>query len=173
MNRERTYTGAVNRYARNVLRPFRSVGSQGFRSQYGFEQTGKRSSIGSRYYLSMMLGYTQGKETNSLAEVLRYLSLAKKADGTAPDGSVYFVKVNDIRSKVREYFFPEVAATLKELGVNAEVIQGDRTLRDCLPVGKQDVMGAMVGFYKFSWPASGSKMLPGAICEHFTAMALK
>lgn len=165
------YKEAVNHYARNVLSNA-SGESRGFRSQIGIDPMGNRVQPGissPRYYLSMMLGSTRGTENNSLGEVLRYLTRGAKADGSKPDGTIYFVKNDDIRSQVRHDRFSEVVDELVELGVNAEVVEGRNTAKECLPVGKNDVAGAMVGFYKYSVPASGCKILPGAICENFTS----
>jgi hypothetical protein len=52
---------------------------------------------------------------------------------------------------------------LKELGVTGQVVDG------VLPRGKADVAGAMIGIADFNWAASGSTILPGAICEHLTS----
>ena len=48
----------------------------------------------------MMLGVTAGRG-NSLGEVLNYLRRSAAADGTHPKGTIYYVKNDDIRSKVR------------------------------------------------------------------------
>ena len=38
-----------------------------------------------------------------------------------------------------------------------------------MPLNKPDVQGVMMGTASFDWKASGSTILPGAICEHFTS----
>ena len=40
-------------------------------------------------------GYTSGKRSNSVQEVLDYLTRSKEADFTKPEGTIYFVKNND------------------------------------------------------------------------------
>ena len=45
----------------------------------------------------------------------------------------------------------------------AEILQGT------VPLNKGDVQGVMMGTAGFDWKASGSNILPGAICEHFTS----
>ena len=72
-------------------------------------------------------------------------------------------KNDDIRSKVRQGLFPAAVADLKKLGVAAEILQGT------VPLNKPDVQGVMMGTASFDWKASGSTILPGAICEHFTS----
>jgi hypothetical protein len=47
--------------------------------------------------------------------------------------------------------------------VKAEVVSG------LVPQKKDDVMGAMMGTAKVDWALCQSKILPGAICEHFTS----
>ena len=52
---------------------------------------------------------------------------------------------------------------LADLGVAAEIVDG------VMPMHKNNVQGAMLGAAGFDWKASGSTILPGAICEHFTS----
>jgi hypothetical protein len=49
------------------------------------------------------------------------------------------------------------------LSVAAEIVRGK------LVSARDDVQGAMVGTATFDWKASGSRIQPGAICEHFTS----
>ena len=120
------------------------------------------SSGGRRYFLSMMLGVTAGRG-NTLAEVLSYLKRSAAADGTHPKGTIYFVQNGDIRSKVRQGIFPAAVRELKKLGVAAEIVEGT------VPLNRSDVQGVVMGTADFDWKASGSTILPGAICEHFTS----
>ena len=110
----------------------------------------------------MMLGVTAGRG-NSLGEILSYLRRSALADGTHPKGTIYYVQNDDIRSKVRHGLFPEAVRELKKLGVAAEILRGT------VPLNKSDVQGVMMGTASFDWKASGSTILPGAICEHFTS----
>jgi len=139
--------------------------TRGFSSRYIFDRSGeviKEKEKGQRYLLSTMLGYTSGRG-NSVDEVLNYLRKSASADGSQPRGTVYFVKNGDVRSRTRERAFAPTAAELKKLGVKAEIVDG------VLPVQKDDVIGAVIGKATFSWPKSGSTMLPGAICENLTS----
>jgi hypothetical protein len=117
---------------------------------------------GSRYFLSTMLGYTGGRG-NSYGEVIRYLRRARDADGTDPKGTIYYLKNGDVRSVCREWAMSGAVQRLREDGIAAEIDNGK------LPKGRKDVAGAMVGTATFDWQASGSTILPGAICEHLTS----
>ena len=143
---------------------YQNTRTRGFRSQYGWNQRGQRVRLdGESYYLSMMLGYTDGRG-NSLEEVVRYLQRSALADCSQPTGTVYLMRVeSEVRSTTRHNAFPEVAKTLKTLGVKAEVIDG------VLPKNKDDVLGAVVGRAKYNWGNSGSTIMPGAICENLTS----
>jgi hypothetical protein len=143
-----------------------NVPSRGFRSRYLWDRLGKHTkdpNVGQRYLLSTMLGVTYGRG-NTVAEILSYLSRAAAADGTRPRGTIYFMSDNSKRSKPRQNCFAGVAGDINRLGVRAQVMQGT------IPRGANDVMGLMTaGMSRSDWDASGSKILPGAICEHFTS----
>jgi uncharacterized protein (TIGR03790 family) len=142
-----------------------AVPSRGFRAVYLWDKTGKRTvdqKAGQRYLLSTMLGVTYGRG-NTVDEILSYLKRAVAADGTKPPGTVYFMGNNDIRSKARDSCFASVASEINKLGVRAVVSKGT------IPRGSSDVMGVMAGTRVFDWSKSGSVILPGAICEHFTS----
>ncbi len=117
---------------------------------------------GEKYLLSTMLAVTSGRGT-SVNEALNYLRAAAQADGTAPNGTIYYMLNGDVRSKTRRWAFTSAVEQLKNLGVSAEILNGN------LPPKKSNVMGAMAGISDFDWAASGSTILPGAICEHLTS----
>ena len=136
----------------------------GFRARNGWDEKLEISADGKgeHYLLSTMLAVTSGRGT-SVQEALNQLRVSVKSDGTRPAGTIYYLVNGDVRSKTRRWAFPSAVDQLKKLGVNAEIVQG------VLPKGKPDVMGAMVGIADFDWQASGSTILPGAICEHLTS----
>jgi hypothetical protein len=137
--------------------------SLGFRSQYQFDQAGQLiGAPGRRYLLSTVLGITYGRG-NTVEEILAYLRRAAEADGTFPKGTIYFVQNQNIRSKARHDAFPDAVRALKDLGVAAEILTGS------MPMKKDDVQGVVMGVAGFDWNASGSTILPGAICDHFTS----
>jgi uncharacterized protein (TIGR03790 family) len=139
--------------------------SQGFRSRYAWQRGGKRMKDlkqGQRYFLSAMLGVTQGRG-NTIEEVARYLVSAAGADGTMPEGTFYFMQNSDVRSKTRHACFEAALDLLRAEGAGAVMLEGR------LPQGAQDVMGLMTGASKFDVPAAKMRILPGAICEHLTS----
>jgi hypothetical protein len=137
--------------------------TQGFRGWYGWGQNGELLEAGgTRYLLSVMLGVTAGRG-NSPREVASYLRSAAKADGTKPKGTIYFMTNPDVRTTTRSGVFPATVKALEKLGVKAEVASG------VLPGGRRDVAGLMTGAPTFDWRASGSTIVPGAICENLTS----
>jgi len=137
--------------------------SMAFRSNRRYDNYGRQALFGGRQYLlSMMLAVTAGRG-NTVPEVIEYLKRSASADGTFPKGTIYFMQNNDIRSKVRQGLFPAAVRELKKLGINAEILEGD------IPRNRNDVQGTVVSVADFDWKSSGSTILPGAICEHFTS----
>lgn len=135
----------------------------GFRSRSGWSEAGVSGESGPHYMLSTFLGVTCGRG-NSVMEVLECLRRSLKADGTAPKGTVYYLKNGDVRSTTREWGFAPAVAALKSVGVAGAVEDG------VLPRGHADVAGAMIGIADFDWASSQSKMVPGAIAEHLTSL---
>jgi hypothetical protein len=152
-----------NRYMRVATAERPETTSLGFRGNRRYDAQGEVvETSGQRYFLSTMLGVTTSRG-NSPAEILSYLRRSAAADGTHPKGTIYFVQNSDIRSKVRHDLFPAAVRDLRKLGVAAEIIEGT------IPLRRPDVQGAVMGVVAFDWKASGSRILPGAICEHFTS----
>ncbi|CAK9073420.1 Uncharacterized protein SCF082_LOCUS38288 [Durusdinium trenchii] len=137
--------------------------SHGFRSWYGWDSQGQLVEAGGNHYvLSTMLGVTTGRG-NSVNEVLECLKRSASADATSPRGTIYFARNEDVRSQARHNYFTLAADALQKIGVQAEVIEA------VTPLKKPDVQGAMLGTHTVDWGRSGSTILPGAICEHFTS----
>jgi uncharacterized protein (TIGR03790 family) len=142
-----------------------NVKSRGFRTRYLWDPEGNKTeeaAKGQRYLLSTMLGVTQGRG-NTVDEVITYLRRAAGADGTRPQGTVYFMWNGDVRSSTRDKCFPAVAAQINAAGVRAKVQQG------IIPDGAKDVCGLMVGAAKFDVKKSNMLIRPGSICEHLTS----
>ena len=159
--------GWIDRASNRYYRPLDPKGipreTLGFRGWYGWgTQSEQMEAGGIRYLLSAMLGVTSGRG-NSVDEVIAMLRSAAAADATRPKGTIYFVTNNDVRTTTRSSVFTDTVAALESLGVRAEVVSGT------LPVGKRDVAGLMTGTPSFDWPASGSRIRPGAICENLTS----
>jgi hypothetical protein len=138
--------------------------TQAFSAWRGWDKTGKAADEGGmHYYLSTMLGAT-GRRANTLAEIVAYLEAAAKADGTKPSGTIYYVKSSDAaRSGPRHGHFENAIKDLSRYNVRGELLEGQ------MPMGKADVQGVMMGVGKFDWKSSGSRIQPGAICDHLTS----
>lgn len=111
---------------------------------------------------SMMLGYCGARGT-SVATVLRNLQQGLAADGSAPRGTVYWHKVNDIRTEMRSWQFPLAQAELREAGVTGQVLEG-------LPEGANDIIGLQVGRADLNVGRAG-RHRPGSMAEHLTSHA--
>ena len=150
--------------ARAKLVKFELVPTSGFRSGVGWLPTGQPvpAAQGMRYMLSTVLACTSGRG-NSVAEALSGLRRSVAADGSRPKGTIYFLENRDVRSTAREWGFRRAAEKLRDLGVWSSVEQGD------VPRNKPDVAGATIGAAGFDWAATGSTIVPGAICEHLTS----
>jgi hypothetical protein len=135
----------------------------GFRNWYGWSERGDVLDVGgSRYLLATMLGVTAGRG-NSVAEIVRSLEAAAAADGTRPRGTIYFLTSGDVRSKARSGPIKGTAQAIVAAGVKAEILEGT------LPQGRRDVAGLVTGTPDFDWQASGSGLVPGAICDNLTS----
>ncbi|MEE8106027.1 MAG: hypothetical protein V3T86_10880 [Planctomycetota bacterium] len=143
--------------------------AHGFRSRYrwiGKEIPTLKNSKGSpdRYFLSVMLGHT-GVRGNSVPEILAGLRRSVAADGTEPEGRVYFALNNDVRTRARERGYVPAAKGLEALGRDSVVMRDKDPGRGILPSGKNDVFGVMAGIGAFDWSRTKSTLVPGAICE--------
>ncbi len=135
-----------------------------FRATMGWSPAGMPvpPNQGLHYLLSTMLACTSGRGT-SVEEALNGLRRSAAADGTAPQGTIYYMRNKDVRSTTRAWGFAQAVKDLRTLGVTAVVEDG------IAPLHKQDVAGAMMGSPGIDWAASGSTILPGAIVEHLTS----
>ncbi len=154
---------ASNRYYRPLGPDGVPLETVGFRSWYGWGADGRLLEAGgNRYLLAVMLGVTTGRG-NTVREVASYLERAAAADGTRPGGTIYLMTNSDVRTTTRSGVFPATVKAIQSLGVKAEIASGT------LPRNKRDVAGLMTGTPSFNWAASGSTILPGAICENLTS----
>jgi hypothetical protein len=163
-------SGSPNWLALESNRYFRPPGDDGvpeatygFRGWYGWGDQGERMEMGgARYLLAAMLGVTAGRG-NSVAEVVKALQSAAVADGSRPKGTIYFLTNSDVRTRARSGPFKGVVQAIEAAGVKAEILAGT------LPTGRRDVAGLVTGTPEFDWPASGSSLLPGALCDNLTS----
>jgi len=159
----------INQYMRSFHKPAMTIERQveppshGFRSWYGWDRVGRLQEAGGQpYMLSTMLAMTSGRG-NSVGEAIRYLTSAAGADGTFPKGTIYFTRTSDVRSTTRQDEFAPTIEELAKLGVRGQVVSTP------MPVRAGDVMGLLSGAESFNWSSTGSKILPGAICDNFTS----
>lgn len=120
------------------------------------------SEQGQRYLLSTVLAVVH-EEASTLDQALTQIKTSVKADGTQPRGIVHFTKNGDARSKTRHFQFDFASKELKSLG-RPNQINGGR-----FPKNNPRVIGATLGSSGIDWKSSGSKFLPGALCDNFTS----
>jgi len=111
---------------------------------------------------SMMLGYT-GKRGNTVQTIIRCLEKGAASDGTAPEGTVYFVTSDNVRSECRQWQYGMAQRELVAMGVKA-VITGK------FPRGRNDIIGLMMGAAKVK-PDQGNRYAAGCMAEHLTSAA--
>lgn len=139
------------------------VVSRAFRSSYRWTLGGRRAGQdGLPYMLSAMLGVNL-VPGNTVDEIAWYLERAASADQTAPKGTIYFAVNNTIRSKVRDSKFQSAVRLINLAGVRAEIVQ------DFFPQHKQDIAGLTCGHSLVNPAGSGSRILPGAMCDNLTS----
>ncbi len=147
--------------------------SHGFRHRYVWSSSdlamGKPQDALDQYYLSTMLAYT-GFRGNSFPEVVDYLRRGAASDGTRPDGTVYLMENDNVRSETRQPLFPATLRELSRRGRRGEILTKGRDGQDgIVPLGRDDVIGAVLGFSDYDWGKSNSRLLPGAIAEALTS----
>ena len=139
--------------------------SRGFRQLYQWAPNGmlnKTAGQGERYFLSTVLAVTRNDGLTE-AEAVRQLTRSVAADFTKPSGVFYFSSTKDVRSRTRKPKFRMAMETLQDLGYRAEIIES------VLPKNKDDILGLTTGKANFDFSKSGSRIMPGAICENLTS----
>jgi uncharacterized protein (TIGR03790 family) len=109
---------------------------------------------------SMMLG-VNGARGNTTDEILRSLHRSAQADGSRPEGTVFFVDSKDVRVKMRRWQWAEAMEELKGLGQPARIITGNPTKED-------RVAGLMMGT---ALVHATPGCLPGSYADHLTSFA--
>ena len=117
---------------------------------------------GQRFMLSTVLAVTDDKQS-TLDQALAQLQSSVQADGTSPSGTFFFAKHKDVRSKIRHSQIDFAAAELKSLGM--EVVVSDQQW----PKNDKRLAGATLGSAVVNWENSGSRFLPGALCDNLTS----
>jgi hypothetical protein len=143
------------------LLPTRSFSSKSYWSENAWANGS--SDQGENYLLSTVLAFT-GKGGSTVPQALNQLSLSVGADGTKPEGLVYFAQHGDPRSKTRHAQFSNAFAELKSLNREVEIGKGK------LPTKDSQIVGATLGSPKLKWNISGgAQFVPGALCDNFTS----
>lgn len=140
--------------------PTRGFSGQSYWSKNGWPCASPQQ--GEKYLLSTVLALT-GKGQSTLQQALAQIERSVAADGTAPAGNVYFAQHKDPRSKTRQAQFKFAAAELESLGRSAKIV-GDK-----YPKNDDRVIGATLGSPTIDWEKTGSKFVPGALCDNLTS----
>lgn len=140
-----------------------------FRSRYYWGTNGMpvAADAGIPYLICSMLGVVGETGGNTVDEILASLSRSVAADGSGSDGTFYFMRNGDVRSKTREWAMEDAAGRLRASGQRVEILAG------ALPRGRKDIAGLMMGAAAFDWAGSGNELLPGALCENLTSFGAR
>ncbi len=139
----------------------RGFDARNFYTVNGIETRDQRSGI--RYMLSTVLAATQPLG-NTMDQAIDCLHRAAAADFTQPKGTFFFTLTDDVRTTCRASLFPVAIAKLKQHGFEAVQIKRE------FPIREKRVAGITMGSAGFSWAASGSTLLPGAIGDNLTSV---
>ena len=145
--------------------PFDFVPTQGFKHVYRWGPNGMVNSEagqGNRHFLSTVLAVTRN-HGNTEKEALRQLKLTMGADESHPKGTFYFTDTSDVRVKTRKPNFGPAIDALESLGLKTKIV------KSTMPTKARDVVGLTCGTSKFEWTKTGSKILPGTICDNLTS----
>jgi len=135
---------------------------------------------GERYWLSTHLGYT-GLHGLRRDEVIDLIDRSVAADGTAPEGTVYWPLNINVRSRIREGQALPVLPEWERIGIQSHIFGqsfggGGFTLPEnktgapgSFPINERAVRGAIVGSTFFDVEGAGSLFLPGSLAEHITS----
>jgi hypothetical protein len=133
---------------------------------------GAPSNAGSarRYFIGFMLGYS-GERGNTVEDTIRMINRSVAADGSAPAGTFYFMRTDDIRSTPRHPHFPSTINKIRQLGGEAEEIYKVDDKVAIVPAGRDDILGVMTGHSSPNIDDSDMTILPGAFADHLTSFA--
>ena len=122
-------------------------------------------SAGVRYMMSCMLAVVHARGS-SLDQAVKVFDRSSKSDRTFPQGSFWFTKSGDVRTKARLPFIGDALLWLKPMGHDAEIIHR--------PIPQKDgsVVGLMLGTPNMERiPKQKWKFVPGAISENLTSVS--
>ena len=115
-----------------------------------------------QWYMAGMIGYA-GQYGLQTDQVIQSLLRSVAADGTKPQGTIYFEDNSpDVRTTTRYLYWPSVESYMTDHGIPWIQESGK------LPVNRQDVMGVQIGAPGFIAPL-GAKYLPGSWADNLTS----
>ena len=144
---------------------YRFLPTHGFKNRYFWGPNGMINGSpdqGEAYALSTVLAVTRNQGISE-AQAVDQLRMSVKTDGTHPQGTFYFTSTRDVRSRTRQPMFKHAINSLESLGQKCQI------LTTPFPQDKQDILGLVAGTASFVFKNSGSKIVPGAICESLTS----
>ncbi len=122
-----------------------------------------------RYYLAALLAYT-GQRGNSLPEIRKLLARSIRADGSHPQGTVYLMENENVRTETRQPWYAITCHRLAELNRKCEILTRGQNGEDgVIPFRRNDIIGLVTGYRHLPWKRHHSSMLPGAIAEALTS----
>ena len=138
--------------------------TRGFRSRHFWSPNGSVNSTsqGQQFVLSTVLATTSGRGS-TLNQAIEQLERSAAADHTHPQGTFFFSKNGDVRTKAREQQYIIAMSELQKMGFKTEVIRAD------LPSNRINVLGVTLGKAELDWVRSRSKFVPGALCDNLTS----
>ena len=114
-----------------------------------------------QFYMAGMIGYA-GQYGLQTDQVIKSLQRSVAADGTKPQGTIYFEDSGDVRTIPRQPYWASVQSYMTAHGIPWIQELGS------LPVNRQDVIGAEIGVSGFIAP-QGSRYLPGSWADNLTS----
>jgi hypothetical protein len=145
--------------------PFTFAPTRGFKHQRKWAINGMvngDNGQGNNAFLSTVLAVTRNYGTTE-QEALAQLQASIRADESDPSGTFYFSLGKGVRNATRKAQIEPVVKTLKAMGKKAV------TIKENLPKNAGDIVGLLTGTHEFDFAASGSSVVPGAICDHLTS----
>lgn len=159
------YAPPVAQANQTVCRDCSEIPTRAFRAARYWTKQGEATNErkqGQTYFISTMLGVTV-ERGNTVEEITRYLTRSSVADAAQPQGTFYFMRNDDVRSKARHDCFDRVARKLRGEGAQVEVLEG------IVPPSAENALGVMTGCTSFRLDGGAVSLAPGAIADHFTS----
>ncbi len=119
---------------------------------------------GSQWYMSGTIGYA-GMNGLTTSQVIANLQRTVAADGTKPQGKIYFEDNSDVRSTTRDVYWPSAEQYMT--AHNIPWVYEDN-VSGATPTNRTNVRGAVIGS-AFEKLPNGSTYLPGSYVDNLTS----